>query len=42
MGSGRVNVTRLITHHGSLEDAATQFPVWIKPETGVIKAMIEV
>ncbi len=42
MATGRVKVTNLITHRGSLEDAATQFPVWIKPETGVIKAMIEI
>ena len=42
MATGRVKVANLITHRGSLEDAATQFPVWIKPETGVIKAMIEI
>lgn len=42
MATGRVKVAGLITHRGSLEDAATQFPVWIRPETGVIKAMIEI
>ena len=42
MTSGRVQVAKLITHHGSLEQAVEGFPVWIKPETGVIKAMIEI
>ena len=32
----------LLTHRAKLEDSADQFPIWIAPETGVIKAMIEV
>jgi 2-desacetyl-2-hydroxyethyl bacteriochlorophyllide A dehydrogenase len=42
MTTGRVQVSRLITHRASLEEAVAGFPVWIRPETGVIKAMIEV
>ena len=40
--SGRVQVERLITHRGGLEEAPEQFPAWIRPETGVVKAMIEI
>jgi hypothetical protein len=31
-----------VTHRASFEDAVAQFPRWTKPETGVIKAMIEI
>jgi threonine dehydrogenase-like Zn-dependent dehydrogenase len=40
--SGRIAVERLITHRGTLEEAPTRFPEWIRSETGVVKAMIEV
>jgi 2-desacetyl-2-hydroxyethyl bacteriochlorophyllide A dehydrogenase len=40
--SGRVQVERLITHRGTLEQAPERFPAWIRPETGVVKAMIEI
>ena len=39
--AGRVQVERLITHRGSLDEAPERFPEWIRPETGVVKAMIE-
>jgi len=40
--SGRVDTRGFITHTASLENAAAEFPKWIKPETGVIKAVVEV
>ncbi len=40
--SGRVDTKGFITHAASLENAAAEFPKWIKPETGVIKAVVEV
>ncbi len=40
--AGRVDTTPWITHRASFEDAVAEFLAWTKPETGVIKAMIEV
>ena len=39
--AGRIDTTPWITHRASFDDAAREFPAWVKPETGVIKAMIE-
>jgi len=39
--AGKVDTTAWITHRASFEDAVNQFPTWVKPETGVLKAMIE-
>ena len=39
--SGRVDTTPWITHRASLDEvSATLFETWIKPESGVLKAMI--
>jgi 2-desacetyl-2-hydroxyethyl bacteriochlorophyllide A dehydrogenase len=38
----RIDTSPWITHRASLTDVVTEFPLWTKPETGVIKAMIEV
>lgn len=38
---GRIETTPWITHRGSFDNAVKDFPAWTKPETGVIKAMIE-
>ena len=38
---GRINTTPWITHRASFDDVVREFPPWTKPETGVIKAMIE-
>jgi 2-desacetyl-2-hydroxyethyl bacteriochlorophyllide A dehydrogenase len=38
---GKVDTTPWITHRAAFEDAAELFPSWVKPETGVLKAMIE-
>jgi len=40
--SARIDTAPWITHRASFADAVTEFPRWTKPETGVIKAMIEV
>jgi len=38
--SGRISTEGFITHTASLEEAPDQFPLWRKPETGVIKAVV--
>lgn len=40
--AGRIDTTPWITHRAVLGDVIGQFESWTKPETGVIKAMIEV
>jgi 2-desacetyl-2-hydroxyethyl bacteriochlorophyllide A dehydrogenase len=42
MREGRVPTDALITHRVALEEAPANFPLWIKPEAGVIKALIEI
>ncbi len=42
MREGLVPTEALATHRATLERAATLFPHWIAPETGVIKALIEI
>jgi 2-desacetyl-2-hydroxyethyl bacteriochlorophyllide A dehydrogenase len=37
----RIDTSPWITHRAPLSDVVTEFPLWTKPETGVIKAMIE-
>jgi 2-desacetyl-2-hydroxyethyl bacteriochlorophyllide A dehydrogenase len=38
----RIDTSPWITHRARLSDVVTEFPLWTNPETGVIKAMIEV
>lgn len=40
--SARIDTAPWITHRASFRDAVKEFPRWTKPESGVIKAMIEV
>ena len=40
--SGRVNTSGFVTHTATLDETAEKFPSWIKPETGVIKAVVQV
>ena len=40
--SGRIDTSPWVTHRATLEGAAGLFPSWTRPESGVIKAMIEV
>ncbi|NHT75534.1 zinc-binding alcohol dehydrogenase family protein [Rhizobiaceae bacterium CRRU44] len=42
MAAGRVPVDALITHRGALEDGPELFPQWLRPETGTIKAILEI
>jgi 2-desacetyl-2-hydroxyethyl bacteriochlorophyllide A dehydrogenase len=42
MREGQVPTDALVTHRVSLDEAPSSFPAWIKPETGVIKALIEI
>src|SRR5271170_563935 len=39
MRHGLVPTKALVTHRVSLDEAPSNFPAWIKPETGVIKAL---
>ncbi len=38
---GKIKVLPLITHRTTLDRVIEQFPSWLKPESGVIKAVIE-
>lgn len=39
---GRINTGPWITHHAEFDEVAEVFPSWVKPETGVIKAVVNV
>lgn len=39
--AGTIDVNRYITHRSSLDDMIGQFEEWLKPESKVIKAMVE-
>ena len=39
---GRIDTSPWITHRSSLAKVAEDFPSWVRPESGVIKAMVEV
>jgi threonine dehydrogenase-like Zn-dependent dehydrogenase len=40
--SGRVDTAGFVTHTASIDEAGVSFPRWIKPETGCIKAVVEI
>ena len=40
--SGRVNTSGFVTHTASMNEAPAQFPLWAKPETGCIKAVVSI
>lgn len=42
MRTGQVKSGNIVTHRTSFEEFTTIFPEWVKPESGVIKAVIEV
>ncbi len=42
MCQGLVATEALVTHRATLDEAPDNFPAWIRPETGVIKALIEI
>jgi 2-desacetyl-2-hydroxyethyl bacteriochlorophyllide A dehydrogenase len=39
---GRIDTRPWITHHAAFEEVPAVFPAWLKPETGVIKAVVTV
>jgi alcohol dehydrogenase len=39
---GKIDTVPWITHHAAFSDMIEAFPAWLKPETGVIKAVVEV
>ncbi len=41
MEAGQIDTAPWITHRADCADMIAHFPDWIKPETGVIKAMVE-
>lgn len=42
MEEGRIDTTCWITHRCNLQELIVQFPTWLEPETGVVKAMVEI
>jgi 2-desacetyl-2-hydroxyethyl bacteriochlorophyllide A dehydrogenase len=41
VGSGGIDIGRYITHRSSFDDMISQFDTWLKPESKVIKAVVE-
>ena len=39
--SGRVDTTTLNTHRAPLAEVPAMMPLWMKPETGVLKAIVD-
>ena len=39
---GQINTQPWITHHAKFDEMIGAFPQWLKPETGVLKAMVHV
>jgi threonine dehydrogenase-like Zn-dependent dehydrogenase len=40
--AGVINTAPWITHHAKFDDLIATFPDWLKPESGVIKAIVDV
>jgi alcohol dehydrogenase len=40
--AGQIDTNPWITHHAAFDDVPEIFPTWLKPESGVIKAVVEV
>jgi alcohol dehydrogenase len=39
--NGRIDTTPWITHRTAFAGMIAEFPTWLKPETGVIKSIVE-
>ncbi len=39
---GRIDTRPWLTHHAVFDDLSSVFPTWLKPQTGVIKAVVEI
>ena len=42
IAAGQIDTTPWITHQAGFEEMIAQFPTWLRPETGVIKAIVRV
>jgi threonine dehydrogenase-like Zn-dependent dehydrogenase len=42
LDAGRIDVTPWITHRAALVDVPRVLPEWASPDSGVVKAMIDV
>ena len=42
IATGRIDTIPWITHHAPMDAVPDVFPDWVKPETGVIKAIVDV
>jgi len=42
IGDGKIDTRPWITHQAGFDEVAAVFPTWLKPETGVIKAIVHV
>jgi 2-desacetyl-2-hydroxyethyl bacteriochlorophyllide A dehydrogenase len=42
IGEGKINTAPWITHRAKFDEMIDVFPTWLKPETGVIKAVVSV
>lgn len=40
--NGRIDTQPWITHHAAFDEMIAQFPAWLRPESGVIKAVVDV
>ena len=40
--NGRIDTRPWMTHHAAFDEVVEEFPRWLKPETGVIKAIVRV
>jgi 2-desacetyl-2-hydroxyethyl bacteriochlorophyllide A dehydrogenase len=41
IASGRIDTTPWVTHRASLDELTERFPSWLLPESGVVKAIVE-
>jgi threonine dehydrogenase-like Zn-dependent dehydrogenase len=39
---GKINTSTWITHHGVFEEVPNEFPKWLDPNAGVMKAVIHI
>ena len=42
IGEGKIDTAPWITHHATFDEVPAIFPSWVKPETGVIKAVVTI
>jgi threonine dehydrogenase-like Zn-dependent dehydrogenase len=42
IAEGKIDTAPWITHRANFDDMIAEFPTWLKPETGVIKAVVSV